>query len=171
VETVDLGIGIQWQISNVSKVVLLRVGIYRVIQSTLGELESYLLDTLSDVSTQNGLNESDILVISDSTAIVNLSSKVIKHLERNYFIVIKESFQLLLADIKVFKCECIWDVPTNGSELSSVLNDSMEERESEKKHLIFLGLVTVVKQFVIKYIISSQKIRTKTLRWLKSHLN
>jgi hypothetical protein len=155
VETVDLGIGIQWQIFNVSKVVLLRVGIYRVIEATLGELESNFLDSFSDVSTQNGLNESDILVISDSASIVYLSSKVIKNLERNDFIVIEESLQLLLADIKVFKCECICDVPTNGTELSSVLNNSMEEGESEHKSFIFFRLVAVVQHFVIKHIISS----------------
>jgi hypothetical protein len=45
---------------------------------------------------------------------------------------VKEDLELSLANIKVFICEGIGDVPADWAELSSVLDDCMEVRQRKQ---------------------------------------
>jgi len=81
-----------------------------------------------------------------------------QHLKWNHLIIIQEQLELFLTDIKIFECERIWNVPADGTELSSVLDDSVEEGETEKEHLVFSRLVAIVQDLVVKDIIGSQQV-------------
>ena len=84
-----------------------------------------------NVNLYDGGNEADILIISDPATIVDLGPQEVEHLVWDIIVFVKQHPQLFLADHQIFICELISNVPTNGPELSSVLNDSMEEAESE----------------------------------------
>jgi len=90
-----------------------------------------LQDPLIDISTENCNDKSGVLIISDSASVVNFSTNVVQGLIWNQFICLNESLELSSAHNKVFISERIWDVPADGSELSSILHNSVEEGEPE----------------------------------------
>ena len=56
-----------------------------------------------------------------------------QYLVWNLVILIDEKHSLLAANPKILVCEGVRSVPSNGSELPSVLDDSMEEAETENQ--------------------------------------
>jgi len=89
-------------------------------------------DIRCHVDVQNGFNQCHILVIGNSTTIVNLSTKVIQDLIRDLLIFIQQHFQLSLADGEIFHSEFVRDIPADCTEFSSVLDDCMEEAETKE---------------------------------------
>ena len=89
-------------------------------------------DIRSHVEMQNGFDQCHILVICDSTTVVNLSTKVIQDLIRDLLIFIEQHFQLSLADCEIFHGEFVRDIPANCTEFPSVLDDGMEETETKE---------------------------------------
>jgi len=73
------------------------------------------------------------------------------------------------AHIKVLIGECVWNVPTDGTELSSVLYDGVEERESEQELFVLSRFTTVVQWLVIEPFIILEEILTKSRWWLHRH--
>lgn len=149
----------QWKSVDVINISLLISSWNNLIGTAIREGVSIINCTFVDKSPENGFDKSDIFVICDSTTIINLGSECVKYFEINLIIVIKETLKLLSAHIKIFEGECIWNIPANGSELSSVLYDSMEEREREHEFLEFIWLSAVVKCSVIQIGVSSKKVR------------
>jgi len=66
------------------------------------------------------------------------------------------------ANIEVFVCECIGDVPADRSELSSVLNNSVEERECEQQLFEIAWLAAIIQSRVIETFVVLQQILTQT---------
>ena len=96
------------------------------------EVEFISQDFRDEIATNDAEDKSSINVISDTTSIVNLSDQEIEHLEGNFFEVIKENLELFLAYTIIFIGEGVRDVPADTSELSSILDNSMEEAESKQ---------------------------------------
>jgi len=96
------------------------------------EVEIISQDFRDEIATNDAEDKSSINVISDTTSIVNLSDQEIEHLIGNFFKVIKENLELFLAYTIIFIGEGVRDVPADTSELSSILDNSMEEAESEQ---------------------------------------
>lgn len=84
-------------------------------------------DVLVDESLEDGLDKSDILVVGDTAAIVNFRTEIVQHSEINLVVVIQEHLQLSATHIEIFKGESVWDIPSNGTELTSILDNSVEE--------------------------------------------
>ena len=72
-----------------------------------------------------------ILSLSDSATIVDICTNVVQRLEWNLLISLYKDLELSTTDEQVFARECIWLVPANRTEFSSILNDGMEEAQSE----------------------------------------
>lgn len=85
-----------------------------------------------DIDSHNGLDQPNILVISNPTAVIDLSPEVIEHLIRYDLILIQQHPELFLADPQIFIGELICDVPAYWSELAAVLDDGVEETETEE---------------------------------------
>ena len=87
-ETESLWVRVKWQLVNVVNVILLSTFFDGCVSATLGELETFIADAILDVSSKDGLDKSDILIIRNSTTIVNFSSQVVQHLVRDNFVII-----------------------------------------------------------------------------------
>ena len=72
-----------------------------------------------------------ILSLSDSATIVDICTNVVQRLEWNLLISLYKDLELSTTDEQVFARERIWLVPANRTEFSSILNDGMEEAQSE----------------------------------------
>jgi len=121
-----------------------------LINSTIREFESVIKDTLLDESLQNVVDKSDILVICNSSTIVNFSSKNVKYFEWHFVIDVQEVLQLHLTASEFLLHEGVLNIPSNSSELSSVLDNSMEEGETEQQFFVLLWLVAVIKLFIVE---------------------
>lgn len=97
-----------------------------------------------DVLFENALDKSDVFIVSDSTAVVDLRAEEVNDLVRDLRVLIQEHLKLLLADIQVFIGELVGNIPSNRTELSPVLDDSVEETEAEEKFLELCGLYAVL---------------------------
>ena len=73
------------------------------------------------------------------------------------------------ADIEVFVSKGIWDVPADSAKLSTVLNNSMEEREAEKKFLVRPWVTAVIQSFVVETFIILEQVLAETSWRLHRH--
>lgn len=121
----------QWKSVDVINISLLISSWNNLIGTAIREGVSITNCTFVDKSPENGFDKSDIFVICDSTTIINLGSECVKYFEINLIIVIKETLKLLSTDIEIFKSKGIRNIPSYWTKLSSVLDNSMEERERE----------------------------------------
>lgn len=115
-----------------------------VIDTTFTELISISHDITVDVIFQNCFDESDILIICDSTAVIDLSSQEVDDLVRNVIVFIQQHFQLFLTDGQILIGEFISNIPTYSTELSTILNDSVEQGKSKEEFLVFIWFFTVL---------------------------
>ena len=128
-------------------------------------------DLIVAVGLKDSLDKSDVLIISDSSTVVDLSSNEVKHLVRDEVVSIEESLELHSADLEVLVGEAVGDVPTDCAELTSVLDDGVEEGEAEEELLVLVGLLTVVELSVVERSVGSQEVSFQTLRRLESDLD
>jgi hypothetical protein len=147
-EPEDLWSWVQWQTLNIGhKLRMLDHG-WCIIELTLGVLIILLKCLLRNITLEYSGNQPDILIISDPPTIVNLRSQVIKHLKGNRLILIKQHLELPLTHTQILIGEFVGDVPADGSELPSVLDDGVEEAESEEQfaelHAFFAGVELVL---------------------------
>lgn len=107
-----------------------------MINPTLTELVSIPHDIIVDIILQYGLNQPDILIVSDPATIIDLGSKEIDDFVRHVIVFIQQHFQLSFTYCQVFVGELVSDVPSDGSEFTTVLDDGVEEGEAEEQFLI-----------------------------------
>lgn len=74
----------------------------------------------------------EIFIICDTTTVVDLSGDVLESLPRNV-VLFKEDAQHGVGCVQVGIVELVGNVETERTELSSLLNDGMEEADSERK--------------------------------------
>ena len=90
-------------------------------------------DIFVDITLQNSLDQSDILFLRHTATVIDLSAKHVQHLIRHVIISLNELEKLHSAHFQVLIREGVWDIPADGTELSPVLDDSVEETEAEQK--------------------------------------
>jgi hypothetical protein len=134
-------------------------------------VETVLKDTILNECAKNCDDQTRVFIICDSSTIVDLSTNVVECLEWDLLICFNESLELASADDEIFICESIGNIPADGSELSAILDNSMEESEAEQKLLVGLGLGALIEVLDIESLICSQDILSESTGWLKGHFN
>jgi len=105
---------------------------------------------------QDGLNQAYIFIVSHTTTIVDFCTDVVQHLIWHFVEVLNEDLKLATRHHQIFVGEGVGNVPADGSKFTSVLNDSVEEAESEKKLLVRLGLSATSEHIFIKCFVASK---------------
>ena len=121
-------------------------------------METVLKDSVLNECAKNGDDQTRVLIVGDSATIVDLSTDIVQSLEWNYLVRLNESLQLASAHNEILICEGIGDVPADGSELSAVLHDGMEESEAEQKLLVGLRLGALLEVLDVQGLIGSQDV-------------
>ena len=119
-------------------------------------------DIWVDVALKNGANQADILLLSNSASVVDLGTEHVQHFVGDIIVRLDEFLQLTSADNQVFICEGVWDIPADWTELSSILNDSVEEAEAEEDLLEDLRLSALFELFRRQRLIRLQDVLLET---------
>lgn len=143
-ETESFRLWIKWETRDIVHIVFLTTCWDRLINTGGGESKSYFECLRVNESLKNSFDQTYIFVIGDTTTIVDGSTENVQHLEWNLIIHIREDLKLPPAHIEIFISESVCNVPTDRTELTSVLHDGVEERESEDKLLKLVGFARVV---------------------------
>ena len=147
-QTEGLGLRIERKSLDVIQIILLVAGCERVVETTSREWVSLDEDVAVDVAPQDGLNQTDILLLCDSATVVDLGSEHVEHLVGYLVVCFHELLQLASADDQIFVGEGVGDIPADGTELSSVLDDGVEEAEAEEDLLVDLWLGALFEFFL-----------------------
>lgn len=90
---------------------------------------------------QKGQEASSIVLVGDSSSIIALSDEIFQGIERYLIVhVVKVYLELSAADSQVTLGELIGDVPAQGSVLSSLLDESVEEAKTVDQFLEGFGM-------------------------------
>jgi len=115
-----------------------------------------------DVALQDGPYQANILLLGDSSTVVDLGTKHVKHFVRHVVVGLNEFLQLSSTDDQVFISEGVGDIPADGAELTTILNDSVEETESKEELLVLVRFCTFLKFFRCECLIGLKYVRPKT---------
>lgn len=115
-------------------------------------------DVFVNVALKNRLDESDILSLCDTATIVDLSTKHVEYFVRYVVVSFHKLLKLTTTHKQVLICESVWDVPANWTKLSSVLDNSMEEAESEEYLLVNFRLCAFLEIFRSKSLVSLENV-------------
>lgn len=139
-ESKHLRVWVERQGLDVVKIVFLVTWSDRVVNSTWRELVAFNQDFRVDIALKNSANQTNILDLSHTTSVVDLGTEHVKHFVGNFIVRFNELLQLTSADNQILIREGVWDIPANRTELSSVLNNGVEEAEAEENLLVDLWL-------------------------------
>lgn len=115
-----------------------------VVGVQLGEAVVVIQDLRTEVALQKGLDETDILVISDSATIVSFCYQIVQRLVRCLWLLIQIHLELRFGCNKVRVHPLIWDVPTYGTILSPLQDDCMEVCQRKEQLLVLPRLVAAL---------------------------
>lgn len=169
--TESFGLGVKRQLLNVSHVVSMTSSGDTSVILGVREVEIVCKDIRYEVTTDNAENESSVNVISHTATVVNLSDQEVEHLVWHFIEIVEENLQLLLAHTVIFIGEGVRNIPADTTELSSILDDSMEEAEGKEHFLVGGRLLAAVKIGVINILISLDQVRADTRWGFKCHLH
>jgi len=125
-----------------------------------------------EVVGQVELNQTLVLGISDSTSIVSLCHHVVKGFIRHLLELIQEEHQLLLGDTQVRHSEGVLNIPTEGSELSTLQNKGIEEAKTVEQTLECFRLFALVELLVSDVVlVRTNQVVSDSIRRLKSSLD
>lgn len=88
VKTESLGVRVQREGCDVRSVVLLAALGDSLVNAGLGESKAIIENVLLHESSEDSLNQSDVLVVCYTATVVNLSTKRVQHLEWNIIVVV-----------------------------------------------------------------------------------
>jgi hypothetical protein len=112
--------------------------------------------------------------IGNSTTVVGFSYHVSQSFKWNVLIMVQELDELLFGDLQVRHRELVTNVPSEGTKLSSLKNDCVEEAETPDELPEYDGL-RVLKVVIFNHAVGFRDVRFKALRWftrsLKTVLN
>jgi hypothetical protein len=95
------------------------------------EIEVIIYDFRHYITTDDGRCKDTVNIVCNTATVVDVSDDKTDNLEWDFFKVIQEDFQLSHRHTQVLISKGIWNIPSDGSKLPSVLANSMEERQSE----------------------------------------
>jgi hypothetical protein len=115
-----------------------------IVNTRLRELVAFFENLRVRILPEESYEAATIPIISDTTTVVDLTGDVEHGIPRDFFLLIKEDLQHSGGCFEVGVIEVVSDVPTEGTELPSLLKDSMEERETENELLPSICLIAIV---------------------------
>ena len=120
---------------------------------------------------ESGEQATQVLVVSYTTTVVDDTSDVHKGIPRDLLLVFKEDLQHRERGGQIRVIEGICDVPAERSELTSLLDDSVEEGHTED-HLSIDGLFLAVVEPGVRYFgVTSLKVGFDTSGRLRGQLD
>jgi hypothetical protein len=147
---------LRWQLLDVASVGLSITEGWGFVDATL-IVFVLVLQSINVIVLLKCLSDApEILVISDTTTVVDLSGDVLESLPWN-LVLFKEDAQHRVRCVQVGIVELIGNVETKRTELSSLLNNGMEETNSESKfppHIWLLeriALLVLVKPVICNF--------------------
>ena len=114
----------------------------RQLMINLGLVEKEVLVDDSRVVKvlQNIHNAASIPVVSDSTSVVDVSSRVFEHFVRYFGVLHEEHLELAQTNSQVAIGELVWDIEAEWTKFSPLECNSVEERQREEKVFEYLDL-------------------------------
>jgi hypothetical protein len=112
-----------------------------------------------------------IPIISNTTTIIDLAGYVKHGIPRDFFLLIKEDLQHSGGCFEVGVIEVVSDVPTEGTELPSLLQDSVEEGQTEDEFLPGISLLAVIQEVISEVLISTLQVCPHTSGRLSGQLH
>lgn len=76
---------------------------------------------------------------------------------RNFLVFGKEHIQLSNANLEITRGVFVRNIPPQGAKFPSLLNERVEEAQSEKKFLPLLWSLARIKELVVKCVVSSYR--------------
>lgn len=123
----DLWIVIQWKTFNVIPIDLNLTVWWTEICVRRGEFVSIYESTGMAVFLKNSHETSSVIVIGDSTTVVDVTRNEKKCIKWNLILTVHEQLEHGVSCLKIGVIELIFDVPAKWSELSPLLEYGMEE--------------------------------------------
>lgn len=124
-----------------------------------------------DEARENSLDETDVFVVGDTTAVIDFCAEEIDNLVGDVSVLVEEHFELFLANAEIFVREFVRDIPADWPEFSSVLDDRVEQAEAEEEFLEIVWLRAVGQFRIAEILVRTQEIRAQALRRLHRHFN
>mmetsp|Transcript_92576 Transcript_92576/g.215096 ORF Transcript_92576/g.215096 Transcript_92576/m.215096 type:complete len:416 (-) Transcript_92576:1301-2548(-) len=119
----------------------------------------------------HAFNQDLVFLVGDAAAIVDLCAEELQYLVRNLFVVVQKVLQLSAIGHQVLRREVVRDVPTDGTELPTILTDRVEEAETKEQASVRLRLLTITEQSVVTLAHGPQDIRPEPLWRFVGHLH
>mmetsp|Transcript_12285 Transcript_12285/g.49294 ORF Transcript_12285/g.49294 Transcript_12285/m.49294 type:complete len:243 (-) Transcript_12285:3353-4081(-) len=144
------------------------------VGATLGQSETLLQRSRSVHLAQQGVEQAPILVIGDPPAVVALAGGVLERLERRLFVLVDVHLELSDGDFEVSVVKAVGDVPPDGPERATLLNEPVAEREAEAELLEHLRLVAPLEEFLVGdgfELEGAAHVSAQTARGLVGHLD
>jgi hypothetical protein len=111
-----------------------------VVNAGRRELMVVVLNLLAEVFTHEHHQSSAIKFLSYTSTVVTFTDEVTQSSKRHIFrVLINEDRQLLDRDTQVSLIETVLDIPAKGTVQTALLNNGMEETETEEELAEFLG--------------------------------
>jgi len=171
VKTEGLGIWVQRHRADVIHVVFLVARGQRVVDSRFRELAALDQNLRVDVALEDALDQADVLALSNSATVVDLSTEHVQHCEGNLIISLDELLQLSAANNEILIGKGVRNVPADRTELTAILHNSVEEAEAEQEFLVNFRLGAFFELLCGERVIGLEDIGLKTRRRLQSHLD
>lgn len=131
-----VAIGLSRAISGSSILFRLRVNVF-VVEIVYAE-----------VLFEGGKQAAPILVVSDTTSIIDVTSHEDQGIPWDLLLIVQENLQHRKRSLQVTVIEFVRNVPSERTELSTLLNNSVEEGSSEDQLAITVILFAVVEPIV-----------------------
>jgi len=136
------------------------------------ELVALLHNFGTEVLLEHSVHAANILLVSDTTTIVDLCYNVVESHVRHSILSNEILHQLLFRNIKVRVHPHVCDVPANWAELSPLEDASVEEGQSKDELLVLWGLAKVILETSFAKIVEgSCNASLETSGWLISEFN
>ena len=150
-EPVNFGIWVLRQLLDVVNIPIKVGELRREVDARGRELVVVVLvDFFAVEGLEDDFHQSSVLVVCDSSSVVTLSSQVVQGVKRNLlWVFVDEDDQLTSTDSEVRLVELILNVPSKRSKQSSLLDECMEETETEQELAEYLGMTTRFKPCLV----------------------
>jgi len=143
------------------------------VSATISKRMVLIVDNIDvEVIGKMEFDETLILSISDSSSVVSLSHHIVQGFIRHLGEFVKEEHELLLGDTQVGHSERVLNVPSEGTELSTLQDQGVEEAETVEEALESLRLLTLIELSVGDVIlVSTDQVISHSIWRLKGSLD
>lgn len=172
----DFWSGIKGQLLDEFRIPLILLMRRGKVNTWGGELVVVIKDVLTVEILKDGGQKTTILVVCDFTTIVALTSQILECIEGSLiWVLVEEDTELSDWDTKIVVVELVRDVPAERAELSSLLNNGVEESKTKDHLAEFSGLYAVIEEVLhVRNRIEQERtvqVSFKTFGRLVCHLN